>query len=55
MAVNETFRLPLTDYFTGEGLTYTLSNNSGFKLSNEPWGPGTVTGTILSTTSSSLN
>jgi hypothetical protein len=30
MTVNETFRLPLNNYFTGDGLLYGLSPNSIF-------------------------
>ncbi|CAK59619.1 unnamed protein product (macronuclear) [Paramecium tetraurelia] len=52
----ETFRLPLNDYFIGDGLSYTIQpQNSPFAEKTVAQGQESIKETIISTTSSYLN
>ncbi|CAD8198517.1 unnamed protein product [Paramecium octaurelia] len=52
----ETFRLPLNDYFVGDGLEYSILPSEGsFNLNQPEMGQGTIEGTIISSTSSTYN
>ncbi|CAK59189.1 unnamed protein product (macronuclear) [Paramecium tetraurelia] len=52
----ETFRLPLNEYFVGDGLKYSILPQGGaFKLNQPEIQQGTIQGTIISSTSSTFN
>ncbi|CAD8091152.1 unnamed protein product [Paramecium primaurelia] len=52
----ETFRLPLGDYFLGDGLSYTVTpSTSPFTQKTVVVGQGTIQGKIISSTSSYFN
>ncbi|CAD8203094.1 unnamed protein product [Paramecium octaurelia] len=52
----ETFRLPLNEYFLGDGLSYTIQpQNSPFAEKTVIQGQGNIQGTIISSTSSYFN
>ncbi|CAD8105047.1 unnamed protein product [Paramecium sonneborni] len=56
IVTNETFRLPLNDYFVGDGLLYSLDPQpSPFTKSDPFLGSGTISGNIISLTSSNYN